>query len=128
MNSHSTIPSITNRIPIGMIVLLAAVILGFAVACLGFVSIKLRQHAVAEEIRKTERAIVRVRSANEVLLASATRLSSRKHLLDLVAKSQLAVTFITADRVARLTPPDLDSSDLSSRTALNAVSAPVTTR
>ena len=117
-----------NRLRLVPILLTAVVVLGLLGVALCLVSIKLSQHAVAEEIRKTERAVARIRSENEVLLATVTQLSSRQNLTDLVAQSKIAANYITADRVARLTPPVADEGSLASRTALNAVPSRSATR
>ncbi len=117
-----------NRIRLRPILITVAVLSVILCTALGFVSIKLSQHAVAEEIRKTERAVTRLRSENEVLLAAVTRLSSRQHLTSLVAQSKIAANYITADRVARLTPPASDEGDSATRTALNTVPSRSATR
>jgi hypothetical protein len=117
-----------NRLRLVPILLTAVVVSALLGVALCLVSIKLSQHAVAEEIRKTERAVARIRSENEVLLATVTRLSSRQNLTELVAKSKIAANYITADRVARLTPPVADEGGLAARTALNAVPSRSATR
>ncbi len=88
-------------------------------AGLFYVYIKNQQFALGEEIRQVERQIRDVRSANEVLLARVTELSSRRVLQQRIADGFISVQPIPDTAIARLLAPAEALEDGVIRTAFN---------
>lgn len=112
-------PSRPNPIHIEKIMGMSLLIAVLLAAGLSFVYLKNQQFALGEQIRQTERAIRETRAENEVLLARVTALTSRRALQERVASGFIAVVPVTGDRIARLTPPAMDSDTTALRTAFN---------
>ena len=115
-------PNRPNPVQIEKIMGMSLLIAILLAAGLCLVYLKNQQFALGEKIRQTERAIRETRAENEVLLARVTALTSRRALQERVASGFISVVPVTGDRIARLTPPVMDSDTTALRTAFNGAS------
>jgi len=122
MNTELTPAVNSNPIQIGKILCVSTIVAILLGVGLSFVSLKNKQFAIGEQIRQTERKIQQIRAENEVLLAKVTELTSRPALQARVKSGYIAVVNITADKIARLTPPVQATEDGILRTAFNEAS------
>lgn len=115
MNRAKTSPA--ANLDTGLIIRLILCVALLAGAGVGFVGIKIRQHAMGEMTRTIEGEIRELRAFNQVLRSDISTLTSHKSLTAALAEGRIALVPISDQFVARLTPPTMGGVELPLGTA-----------
>lgn len=106
-----------NPLQLSRVVLSLMLALIAGVAGLSYVSLKNAQHALGEQVRKTERQLKETRARNQDYQSRIASLSSRMALRRKIDSGFITMVQIPATAIARLTPPAVAGEDGTIRTA-----------
>lgn len=109
--------SAINPLQLSRVVFALFLALVAGVAGLSYVSLKNAQHALGDEVRRTERQLRETRARNQDYQSRIASLSSRMALRRKLDSGFIAMVQIPATAIARLTPPAVAGEDGPLRTA-----------
>jgi hypothetical protein len=115
MNRHKSAP--THNFDAGLVIRLVLFVALFAGAGVGFVFVKIQQHALGEQTRTIEASINELHAYNHVLRSELSTMTSHSHIRQAMGEGMIALVGISDQFIARLSAPDMGPRDLSAQTA-----------
>jgi uncharacterized protein HemX len=115
MNKLKNAPA--HNLDAGLVLRLLLFVALFAGAGVGFVFIKVQQHALGEQTRTIEAQIGELHAFNHVLRSELSTMTSHARIREAMQEGMIALVAISDQHIARLSTPQIGPRDLSAQTA-----------
>jgi hypothetical protein len=115
MNRHKSAPA--HNFDAGFVIRLVLFIGLLAGAGVGFVFVKIQQHALGEQTRTIEAQINELHAYNHVLRSELSTMTSHARIREAMTEGMIALVAISDQHIARLSTPEIGPRDMSAQTA-----------